>query len=247
MFRKSQKKPRIEFTCRPDLQGVIPEPVPAPRAIPEWYRRMPRRVSDNPQTSHSLKACVPLRDSLSLGYVIPLWEDVMFDAEWHSESDWHLRYHWPGNLAGHEPGAIGSHFPEQLTGTPWEGVPTDRSVLKFSSPWTIRTAPGYSCLFLAPLNHSESRFELFSGVVDTDWYRSPIHFPFVWRDWSGETLLPQGLPLVQIIPFRREDWLSTVRERRPSDVREIQKSDNIIKSVFRRAYERFFWQRKRFR
>jgi len=246
MLRKKHS-PEIRFICRPDLKGVIPEPTPAAKAIPDWYRKMPRSVSDNPRTSHSLKACVPLRDSMSLGYVIPLWEDILFDAEWNSPEDWHLRYHWPGNLSGQEPGAISSHFPEQVTQTPWAGQPTENSVLKFSSPWSIHTDPGYSCLFLAPLNHGEQRFELFSGVVDTDCYRSAIHFPFVWKNWQGKTLLEQGLPLVQVIPFKREDWQSQSREWSKNELTDIQRSDNTVQSVFRRAYERFFWQRKRFR
>ena len=50
---------------------------------------------------------------------------------------------------------------------------------KFINKWLIKTPPGYSCLFVKPLNHFETRFEIISGVVDTDTYINTINFPFL--------------------------------------------------------------------
>ena len=40
--------------------------------------------------------------------------------------------------------------------------------LGFVSPCTIKTPPGYSCLFVPPLNNTDDRFSIIPGIVDTD-------------------------------------------------------------------------------
>ena len=77
---------------------------------------------------------------------------------------------------------------------------------KFKNEWITVTPPGYSCLFIAPLNRKEDRFELLSGVVDTDTYNNTINFPFLNKKWNQRTLIKQGEPMVQVIPFKRDDW-----------------------------------------
>ena len=41
------------------------------------------------------------------------------------------------------------------------------TVLKFVNPWVVKTPPGYSALFVPPLNRIETPFTFFSGVVET--------------------------------------------------------------------------------
>ena len=77
--------------------------------------------------------------------------------------------------------------------------------MKFHNYWTIRTAKGWSCMFLPPLNRPDAVVEVFAGVVDTDTYTAPINFPFVATAADGVYTLEKGTPLVQVIPFRRVD------------------------------------------
>lgn len=52
-----------------------------------------------------------------------------------------------------------------------------RAACKFHSYWTILTPPGWSCQFVDPLNRCNDVFEIIAGVVDTNTYRAPLHFP----------------------------------------------------------------------
>jgi hypothetical protein len=75
--------------------------------------------------------------------------------------------------------------------------------------WIIKTPPGYSCLFIPPLNNRDDRFEIISGIVDTDTFTLPINFPFIVNGDkypSLESLIKRGTPYVQVIPFKRESW-----------------------------------------
>jgi hypothetical protein len=76
---------------------------------------------------------------------------------------------------------------------------------KWMNAWSIKTPPGYSCLFTQPF-HRNSVFTILDGVVDTDTYTAPVHFPFTFNDWGFEGLIPAGTPIAQVIPFKRESW-----------------------------------------
>ena len=91
--------------------------------------------------------------------------------------------------------------------------------MKFHNYWSIRTAKGWSCLFVPPLNRPNSVVEVFAGVVDTDTYTAPINFPFVATAADGVHVLDKGTPLVQVIPFRRADAMisGTVRAESTSE------------------------------
>src|SRR5205823_6243427 len=93
----------------------------------------------------------------------------------------------------------------QLQGTPFQGLP----VVKFMNPWIIKTPPGYSCLFMQPVNRMEVPFFVLSGVVETDSYYNEINFPSVSMMRPGTSItLKKGTPIAQIFPFKREDWQS---------------------------------------
>ena len=37
---------------------------------------------------------------------------------------------------------------------------------KFINKWLIETPPGYSCLFIHPMNRVEERYKIIEGIVD---------------------------------------------------------------------------------
>jgi hypothetical protein len=88
----------------------------------------------------------------------------------------------------------------QVKGNPWG----DRPPCKFHNFWTIVTPPGWSCLFVSPLNRPNGIFEVISGIVDTDSYTAPVHFPFFATGPDGLHVIEKGSPMVQVIPFRRD-------------------------------------------
>jgi hypothetical protein len=95
---------------------------------------------------------------------------------------------------------VSNHNSHQVHGNP----KLPRPPCKFHNYWTIITPKGWSCLFVAPLNREPGKFEIAAGVVDTDTYRSLIHFPFFATAEEGVHVIKKGTPLVQVIPFRRD-------------------------------------------
>jgi len=78
-----KKKPIIEFYCHRDDVASLPQPKPAAKYIPEWYKKIPPLITDGRDDrdwsgSHSFtaKKCMPMIDAMSLGYVIPLVGDM---------------------------------------------------------------------------------------------------------------------------------------------------------------------------
>jgi len=54
------------------------------------------------------------------------------------------------------------------------------------------------------MNRPNGIFEVTSGIVDTDTYRSPVHFPFFATGLDGLHSIAKGSPLLRVIPFRRD-------------------------------------------
>ncbi len=72
---------------------------------------------------------------------------------------------------------VSNHGAHQVAGNPKEPLPP----CKFHNYWSIRTPPGWSCLFVPPLNRAGQPFECVAGIVDTDTYHAHIHFPPLLR------------------------------------------------------------------
>jgi hypothetical protein len=77
--------------------------------------------------------------------------------------------------------------------------------MKLHNYWTVRTSPGWSCLFTPAINRHDGRLQVLSGIVDTDTYHAPVNFPFLVTAVDGVYTLEKGTPLVQVLPFRRSD------------------------------------------
>ena len=84
-----------------------------------------------------------------------------------------------------------------------------KTPFKWSSTWYIQTPPGWSCLFTHPSGHGDLPFRTISAIVDTDVYKQEIAFPF-WLLDSFEGVIEKGTPIVQVIPFKRQEWHSEV-------------------------------------
>lgn len=188
---------KIKFSCDAHLLGVIPNPVPAIKATPDYFRPIKPQSDNNPK-SGTVKRCVPFLDALSAGFIIPMWCDVYVIAR-----NGNLSIDFPPNFPQSE--TLGSHSSAQIPKHPLANKPYGNMPMKWINPWVIETELGVSCLFTPPLNHMETRFKLLDGVVDTDTYYNNVNFPFLWTAGDGEFFIKKGTPLVQVIPFRREE------------------------------------------
>ena len=93
-----------------------------------------------------------------------------------------------------------------------------------------RTAPGWSCLFTAPLNRAHPAIEIIARVVNTDRYASLISFPLIVTGPDGLYPLEKGMPLVQVIPFRRDAAFASAQIRSETD-EETAERERIRRSV----------------
>jgi hypothetical protein len=197
MFRRrTATPPLIEFLCRSEDRGVIAEPVAARTVIPQWFKEL-RGVDQDHLTATNdgltVKRCLPFLDAMSTGWIVPLAATVRLHI---SDDGKHVEAGWEFDRT-----MVSNHAAFQVAGNPLEPRPP----MKFHNYWTIRTAPGWSCLFIPPLNRPQPVVQVLSGVVDTDAFPTPVNFPFVATAGDGVHVLPKGTPLVQVIPFRRAD------------------------------------------
>lgn len=191
----SRTKPLIRFTCAPADDGVIAPPVPAKAYLPDWFRRLPAvddAVTGPNNSGLTIKRCMPFLDAMTTGWIIPLAATVRLDI---GDGGKRVDAGWDFDRE-----MVSFHGGHQVKGAPQQ----PRPACKFHNFWTVTTPPGWSCLFVDPLNRKNSAFEVIAGVVDTDTYRAPVHFPFWATGEDGLYTIEKGTPMVQVIPFRRD-------------------------------------------
>jgi hypothetical protein len=135
---------------------------------------------------------------LVTGWIIPLVCQVEFTIKDKGSSvSWILN---KGDSNKPATFAVQNHTQNQVKGHPMN----PRVPLKFINHWHIKTPPGWSCLFVPPLNREEKNIELISGIVDTDIFHEYINFPgFIIPNDIEYLKLEQGYPMMQVIPFKR--------------------------------------------
>lgn len=238
---------KYTFIAAEEDHNRYPRPEPASRFIPDWYKKMPN--ARDPNTSepvqkttwieegkglihgHTMKRCVPVLDYLTSGYIVPLWTDLtitMYDGK--------LGAVWPDPTVD----VLRFHMNPQFTGSPIEKQNADYSAVgKLMSPWLFKTPKGYSSFFFSP-RYIENKIEILPAIVDTDTYHE-VNFPFVYHTKARETTFDLGTPIIQVIPFKRDEWTSEFEVGGP------QKSRQIINTVFDAGYRKFFHKKKSYK
>lgn len=204
---KKSDAPLVSFLCEPEDFGVIAEPVAARNALPDWFRRLPgidHSVVSATNNGLTVKRCMPFLDAMTLGFILPLAASVRLEIRDEGRT---VDGGWEFDKV-----MISNHGSYQVNGHPFG----DRPPMKFHNYWTIKTPPGWSCLFVPPLNRPPLPFEVLAGVVDTDSYASLIHFPFFSTGADGVHAIAKGTPLVQVIPFKRSHYQIDTASRQPT-------------------------------
>ena len=191
----------IVFRCDPALIDLLPRPVPAKAALPDWLRQMAPRVpsSVHGRAIRTVKQCPPFVDAMMHGFMVLLPCDVHVAAgqfTW----DWAL----PALTLGSHPRApLSFHVPEQIADSPLaHGA---QSAIKFNSFWTIELEAGWSLMAVHPVNRDDLPFRLVTGLVDADrFHEVGINFPAIWVDPGFSGVLPRGTPIAQCYPVPRE-------------------------------------------
>ena len=228
--------PTLTFRCPRELEGWLPEPIPAAQGLPAWLKTMPAEAFNAVAGADedTVKRCPPFIDAMSAGFLIPLICDVVVES---GQLTWDLDLP-PSHGVAFPRSPLGFHDPGQVTGTPLHDA--DQFPLKFHNLWTIAAPDGYAVLFTHPFNRFDLPFTTLTGLVDCDRYRDAwIHFPAVWRNAGFTGVLPRGTPIAQCIPVRREAWGMETATMSGADAQRTHDTIEAIsreKGVYRRKF-----------
>ena len=243
----------IEFLypkkTKPILENTFP--IKAVQNIPDWFKKL-----KHDHKRRTIKGCIPVLDSLSAGYILKMPQDLYVNHNFthgdKKDSAFKFSYgdqqQFIDNLKLNlNKNILNTHDIEQLGGKkggcPFIEKNSNLNFYKIANPFRIKTPSGYSCLFIPPLNNRDDRFEIISGIVDTDTFPNYINFPIVLNGDKYpvlETIIEQGTPYVQIIPFKRQGWKMQIKE----DTQEKEVSELSVLGKLIYTYKNFFWDKK---
>lgn len=214
-------------------------PMPKPSTNPFWYKQVPLHTNEentldvrNGAPNYSVKACMPFFDTFVTGYTISAWCDIQVrNTNGFPELTW-------GTI---EPELSPVNERRAPIGIPVEDG-FNPMTFSWVTVWGIKTPKGYSSLFTHPLNRPDLPFRTASGIMDTDGWGIWGNQPFALKKgWEG--VIEAGTPIVQVIPFKREEWKSEVDD----SLTDWANFENLRRaSKFRNYYKGKYWNRKSF-
>lgn len=229
----------------PYMYEVAPRPFPASQALPQWWRDMTPylKTPDNPDgkkvivenynSNATFKKCTPMLDALTSGYIIPLWADVQIKRAgngaprltWKTRSDV-FQVHGPSSAHVETPSGYGNE------------------VFKFMNGWIPKTPKGYSILVTQPFGYKDSPFNAVPAVLDSDVSTLEI-VPPVWIKQDFEGIVEKGTPMVQLIPFKREDWQTSFSSLKHGEYEMIE--DANLNGTIVNHYIKKHWSKKTYK
>jgi hypothetical protein len=228
---------KITFINHSKWENLL-APIPASKNIPNWYKELNayfgmsnrEQMQKGHNTNESVKKCMPVFDSFTNGYLILLGADLEI-----TQVNGEPYFTWP---AVHD---ITFHLAAQAKNHP--DNPEHKPIPKLYSWWGFKTPTGYSCLFKPPAHH-DNQIVILEAIVDTDTFNNNLNFPFLLKDPKFEGIIPKGTPIAQIIPIKRDSWVSDVELASQNQMDKIFYS---LRSVFQDAYKKTLWHKKEFK
>lgn len=239
--------PKITFTNNSPATTKRSKSAPEPtiKDLPKWYMDADRFYKMPDGSYYTMpdggkmptwKACPALYDAFGTGYVLKTPCDIEFFIndqgiidckvlDKRFESFISVRPPMPGF-----DGPMGYH----------------ENHFAWYSDWGIKTSPGYSTMYLTPMNRFDLPFQNTTGLIDTDTVSLPGTLPFfIAKGWTG--VLPAGTPYVQLIPFKREDWKSDHKEISYQEMyMDNMKNSEKYRKPDGGVYQRDVWKRRKY-
>ena len=231
MFRKkSIIKYESAVSITPDLL------IPIKNVVPDWFKKIPKWKNNEvfeigSGIGKTVKQCSPILDSFTIGYTIVLPSDI---------------YVKNNNGA---PYLTWQHmdFPpivrEQTADL--NLVPAGHNSTEYA--WKVAVANtiplGYSMIITHPFNRHDLPFTTLTGIVDGGFVmHANGQIPFFVKE-NFEGLIPKGTPIVQIVPFRQENWKS---KETKGLLKESSKHNLQSLSLISGWYKKTFWTHKKY-
>jgi hypothetical protein len=220
-----------------ETQAMSPAPTPASKNIPDWYKKQPAYgASDEEQmlktggSASTVKRCMPIFDIINSGYIIYIPCDIYMDATDPEKLKWSL----PSFATQVKRDLVSSHAPEQVSHYPLNEKQYHKEIFRIMPFWAVGTDKGYSSLFTQPFHSDPTPFRTFGGVVDTDKFIADGHYSIqIEKGFKG--VIERGTPLVQVIPFKRDNY--------SMELVEVEQSNKILLSqrlLIRSKFKNFY-------
>jgi len=193
----------IEFIAQDDhVWNVRPRPYPAIKNMPQWWKDIPaysndeKKINLNPRPNVTVKRCVPTIDAFGAGYYVPLWADLLV-----KQNNGIPSLNWNTSTP------VADTWSESQVSSFEFKDGYSKLAFKNLHGWTIKTPPGWSCMFIHPIAYPNLPFEVIPGIVDTDVFNVEINVPFIIKE-GFEGIIERDTPMFQVVPFKRETWNS---------------------------------------
>jgi hypothetical protein len=231
---------KIIFTDIHNPDGVLPKPKPAIDYIPEWYKKGKSYTNAENKKIPTLegkpvgtvKRCMPVFDMMTDGYIMETPYDIYV-----RQTETGPYFQWGSN------DAIAFQIMEQFANHPYSR--NINYAVRIVIPWSIKTPKGWSIMVMEPQHHELGPIECASGIIDTDDFSIPFNMFLKLRDPEFEGMIPAGTPFLQIIPFKRETWVSELG----GDKQRLKFNSDMHKfnRVLFDKYKKFWWVRKEYK
>ena len=236
----------INFKARSKTEFDIQlRPYPAVKSLPKWFleaepyqhfKNAPNDGRVHVRGRHSnatYKKCTPLLDGMSAGYIIPLWADVeVMSFENSAEIFWKTS----SNIF-------------ELHGEGTKNIETPpgycSQIFKYLNCWIPQTPKGYSCLIVSPQGHNDLPFKAVPAIVDTDSSTLELVFP-MWVKNNMNGIVEKGTPMIQIIPFKRDNWTSSFDYYEDNYYKDVIEQKNFQSTIVGH-YLKNHWSKKTFK
>lgn len=196
LWRKASH-PVIHFAC--SIGGYYTSsPVSLSRTFrPEWFKK---QAEDK---SVKFVRCPGMFDIMQQGYIIYAHADIHIKATAHSV---HVKMPMVNGNGQLMPAEMDMEIVKGIA--PYEGVKP--MIWKIPMPWGIHMPEGYSAHVMPAFMHAPHLYQhlfVFPGTVDYSEFNT-CNFIFT-AIRPCDIVIPQGTPLVHILPFKREDFHAT--------------------------------------
>jgi hypothetical protein len=227
-----------------DYEGMLLPPEPAVKHIPKWYRNLAKfdrsnnEITLDPQNNLgsdgaqvSTKMCMPFFDATTAGYMYVLEDDLYVNLDKNGKPS----LSWSSDLLLVDTRPIIDIV-----------VPDNCHPVHYGwrMNWYYETPPGYSVLITHPMNRYDLPFYVQSGIVESDIWGLPVFIAFfLKRNFHG--VIPKGTPIMQIIPFKRDDWeLEVINSDEELDKHQLMAENR--RSMLYGYYKKTAWRKKIF-
>jgi hypothetical protein len=227
----------ILFYTEKEFLNKIPCPDSASKFLPKWFQESSVKTDENYpliRNNASMKTCPGIVDSFNQGYIVPAWCDfsISFNRE---RQELKLNTEWPYHFATVFPPEMYSKFSMPVS---HKGV-----ILKITTPWRIETSANISVEIKKPVWREINNFNVYEGIVDSDTFVNEVH-AVISFDEDRELVFKKGDPLLQIVPFVRDNFKISIKEwgQQIHDKYAVQQNQLDMHEIS--SYKKLFWNSK---